>query len=298
MARTKKKATAPAERIFKRKRGFFTFAQNGTHDYLRMAYALALSLKETQEEVTYLAVGITPGQVVPEEYKWAFDEIIEIPWGDAAEESSWKLENEWKAYHMTPYEETIKLDCDMLFLDDVSYWWDALAKQDVCAATTALTYRGEVATSDFYRKTFTANELPNVYTAFMYFKYSDLAKELFDMAEIIYHNWEHFRFEFLIEPRPTELSTDVIFALAMRLIGREEECVSIGSFPNFIHMKTQLQGWNANEVTEDWTEHIGVYFTDELELKIGRYRQLAPLHYHVKSFLTDEMIKMYEDKLK
>jgi hypothetical protein len=294
-----KKKTAKTEvRTFKRKRGFFTFAQNGKHDYIRMAYALALSLKETQEEVTYLSIGVTPGTVVPEEYKWAFDEIIEIPWGDAAEKSDWKLENEWKAYHMTPYEETIKLDTDMLFLDDISEWWDMLAKQDVCAATTALTYRGEAVTSDFYRKTFTANKLPNVYTAFMYFKYSDLAKELFEMAEIITHNWEHFRFEYLEEPRPTEFSTDIVFALAMRLIGREDECVSTGAFPNFIHMKTQLQGWNPNEVTEDWTQHIGSYFTAELELKIGRFRQLAPLHYHIKSFLTDEMIELYEAKLK
>jgi hypothetical protein len=92
-------------REFKRKRGFFTFAQNGTHDYVRMAYALALSLKATQTDVPYLSIGVTPGQVVPEKYKWAFDEIIEIPWGDAAKTSSWKLENEWKAYHMTPYEE-------------------------------------------------------------------------------------------------------------------------------------------------------------------------------------------------
>jgi hypothetical protein len=285
-------------REFKRKRGFFTFAQNGTHDYVRMAYALALSLKATQTDVPYLSIGVTPGQVVPEKYKWAFDEIIEIPWGDAAKTSSWKLENEWKAYHMTPYEETIKLDTDMLFLQNIDLWWDTLAKQDVCAATTALTYRGEVATSDYYRKTFTANKLPNVYTAFMYFKYSDLAKELFDMVEIIYHNWEHFRFEFMQEPRPTELSTDVIFALAMRLIGREDECVPIGEFPNFVHMKTQLQKWEGQAVSEDWTKHIGVYFTDELELKIGRYRQLSPLHYHIKSFLTDEMIAMYEEKLR
>jgi hypothetical protein len=284
-------------REFKRKRGFFTFAQNGTHDYVRMAYALALSLKATQTEVPYLSIGITPGQIVLEKYKWAFDEIIEIPWGDAAATSGWKLENEWKAYHMTPYEETIKLDTDMLFLQNVDLWWDTLSKQDVCAATTALTYRGDVVTSDYYRKTFTTNKLPGVYTAFMYFKHSDLAKELFDMVETIYHNWEHFRFEFMNEPRPEVLSTDVIFALAIRLIGREDECTAVGHYPNFTHMKTQLQNWEGQLVSEDWTKHIGVYFTDDLELKIGRYRQLAPLHYHVKSFLTDEMIAMYERKL-
>jgi hypothetical protein len=287
-----------AEKEFKRERGFFTFAQNSTTDYVRLAYALALSLKATQKEVPYLAIGITPGQFVPEKYKWAFDAIVEIPWGDAAEEADWKLQNEWKAYHMSPYRETIKLDCDMLFLDNIDAWWDILAQQDVWAATTALTYRGEVATSDHYRKTFTANKLPNVYTAFMYFRYSDTAYELFNMAELVYHNWPLFVREYLDEPRPTEVSTDVVFALSMKLLGLEDDCTRPGTFPNFVHMKSQLQGWDVNRVTEQWTDHIGTYFTDELELKIGRFRQLAPLHYHIKTFVTDEMIKLYEQKVK
>lgn len=283
---------------FKRERGFFTFAQNGTHDYIRLAYALALSLKATQVDVPYLAIGVTPGTVVDAKYAWAFDEIIEIPWGDAAADADWKLQNEWKAYHMTPYRETIKLDCDMLFTTNVDAWWDTLAQQDVWFATTATTYRNEVATNDFYRKTFTANKLPNVYTAFCYFKHSDTAQELFTMAEIIYTNWEKFTFEYMDEPRPTEVSTDVVFALAIKLLGIEDECTRPGTFPSFTHMKTQLQGWNVNQVTEEWTDHIGVYFTDELELKIGRYRILAPLHYHVKSFVTDDMIALYETKVK
>ena len=289
----------PVGRTFKRERGFFTFAQNGSHDYLRMAYALALSLKATQTDVPYLAVGITSGMTVPKEYLWAFDEIIEIPWGDAAKDSSWKLENEWKAYHMTPYRETIKLDCDMLFLQNVDAWWDVLATKDVWASTTAITYRGSVATSDHYRKTFTANELPNIYTAFMYFRHSDLASELFTMAELIYVNWDKFILEFMDEPRPTEVSTDVVFALAIKLLGIQDETTDASSdFPYFTHMKTKLQEWDNEAVTERWTDHIGTYFTDELELKIGRYRQLAPLHYHVKTFITDEMISIYESKVK
>lgn len=287
-----------AEKQFKRERGFLTFAQNSTTDYVRLAYALALSLKATQTEVPYLAICITPGQIIPADYKWAFDEIIEIPWGDAALDSDWKLENEWKAYHMTPYRETIKLDCDMLFLENIDTWWDTLAQQDVWMATTALTYRGDVVTSDYYRKTFTANNLPNVYTAFMYFRHSDTAYQVFEMAELIYQNWSLFTYEYMDEPRPTEVSTDVVFALAIKLLDLEQECTRPGTFPNFVHMKTQLQGWDINRVTEQWTDHIGTYFTDDLELKIGRFRQLAPLHYHIKSFITDEMIELYEQRVK
>jgi N-acetylmuramoyl-L-alanine amidase len=63
-------------------RGFFTFAQGD--EYVRMAYALALSLKASQSKYDKLSIGITEGYKVPDEYVWAFDKIVEIPWGDDA----------------------------------------------------------------------------------------------------------------------------------------------------------------------------------------------------------------------
>jgi hypothetical protein len=162
----------PMEREFKRDRGFLVFAQNGNTDYLRLAYGLALSLVATQTDVPYLSVAITPGMDVPDHYREVFDEVIDIPWIDAAAQSEWKLENEWKAYHVTPYRETIKLDADMLFTADIAHWWKLLSTRDFWACTSVETYRGEIATSDYYRKTFTSNSLPNVYTAFMYFRES------------------------------------------------------------------------------------------------------------------------------
>ena len=71
-------------RSFKRQRGFLTFAQNGQHDYLRMAYGLALSLRATQSE-PYLSVVVTPGTVVPPHYRDVFDEVIDVPWIDEAQ---------------------------------------------------------------------------------------------------------------------------------------------------------------------------------------------------------------------
>jgi hypothetical protein len=230
-------------RDFKRERGYLTFAQNGDTDYLRMAYALALSLKATQgETIPHLSVVITPGMNVPDKYRAVFDEVIDVPWLDEARESSWKLENEWKAYHATPYKETVKLDADMLFLSDVSHWWSTF-ESDLFACTQVETYRGQLATSDFYRKTFTANQLPNVYSAFTFFRYSDMAQEFFELCEIIFHNWQKFFHEYL-EPdtRPKVVSTDVVFALAMKLLDLSETCTS--SYlpaPRFVHMRSRFR---------------------------------------------------------
>jgi hypothetical protein len=287
--------------INERPRGFFTIAQNsGDINYIRMAYALALSLKKSQLTIPFLSVGITPGTHVPRKYAWAFDNIIEIPWGDAAENSDWKLENEWKVAWMTPYQETIKLDTDMLFFSDISGWWEELSNKptDICWTNSVLDWKGSRITSDFYRKAFTENKLPNIYTAFMYFRKNQTTYDFFDLVKMIYWNWQKFFEEFLLpDHRPDHPSTDVIFALAAKIADQTGSCYPISNFPTFTHMKSRLQGWKHDNISEDWREYLPVFFNKDCECRLGNHLQFFPLHYHLKDFLTDEMINVYEESM-
>jgi hypothetical protein len=279
-------------RTFKRQRGFLTFAQNGTTDYLRLAYGLALSLRATQAVIPWLSVIVTPGTPVPDHYREVFDEVIDIPWGDAASESDWKLENEWKAFHITPYEETIKLDADMLFTRDIGYWWPMLSRQDVWASTTARTYRGSLVTSDHYRKTFTDNDLPDVYSALLYFRVTESAQALFEIIELIFNHWDVYSRLLKPQSRPKQCSTDVALALGIRILDQD---MTHPGFPimEFVHMKSRLQDW-PEDIGENWLPEIDSGLTRGLILKIGRYPQSLPVHYHLKDFLTDDMIAKYE----
>lgn len=284
--------------VNRRARGFFTFAQNTKNtDYVRLAYGLALSLKQSQINFPYLSIGITPGTKVPKKYAWAFDNVIEIPWGDHAKGSSWKLENEWKVAWMSPYEETVKLDADMLFFSDITHWWDSLSSGDenLVFANNVLDYRGSVISNDHYRKVFTVEKLPNIYSAFTYFRKTDDVFEFFSLCKMIYWNWETFFEKFLgLQHRPTHPSTDVIFALACKIMDLDQSHYRSRSIPTFVHMKTELQGWKSMDLSEDWTNHIPFFLTPKAECKIGVHRQLFPLHYHVKSVLSNDIIKTYE----
>lgn len=286
------------QQINKRPRGFFTFAQNTPDiDYVRLAYGLALSLRKTQKDIPFLSIGVTPGFKVDEKYSWVFDNIIEAPWGDDAEGHPWKLQNEWKAIWMSPYENTIKLDCDMLFFSDISSWWEHLTSQenDVLWTNTVLNWRGGPVESDFYRKTFTKNNLPSIYTGLGYFRKTSYAFAIFNMAKLIFWNWQTF-FEKYLHPeyRPDYPSTDVIFALAMRILDIDDISSVPISYPTFTHMKSNVQGWKNGIISEDWREHLTVFFNDQADCKLGNHRQYYPLHYHIKEFLTDEMIAIYE----
>lgn len=282
-------------------KGFFTIAQG--QEYQRLAYALALSLKLSQPEgFNKLSIGVTAEEKsdVKWKYRELFDEVIEIPWDDHAKNSTWKLENEWKVIHMTPYDETIKLDADMLFPSDISSWWTYLSESDGVFAADAFTYRGDKITSDYYRKTFTESGLPNVYTAMFYFKKNEVNFELFSLAEFIFNNWERCFYEFLLpDHRPKFVSTDVVFAIAAKIMDyKQYNALPTVDVPTFVHMKSQLQGWpNDQFMDEDWMKMLPHYFNRDCELKIGNFTQTLPFHYHVKSFMTDKIIKNMERKL-
>lgn len=280
-------------------RGYIVIAQNtNSVNYLEQAYALALNLKLTQKTVRNLTVCVdleTKKKLTPK-HTTAFDHIVDIPWQDeAANEHSWKIHNKWKYYWMTPYDETVILDTDMMFPSDVSHWWDAMSEQDAWATTQVKNFRGETVSSDYYRKTFTANNLPNIYTAFFYFKKTDLTAELFAMTEIVFQHWQRFFYKYLPAGKPDWLSGDVAFALAMKLLDIQHLCTkeNVTTMPTFVHMKSQLQ--NVKNISENWSSSLPTYYKSHADFKVGNYQQTLPFHYVDKTWMTPAKIKMMED---
>ena len=175
-------------------KGYLVIAQNSKHDYVRMSYALALSIAITQKKVRKLSIAVDKDTVVPEKYKTVFDQVIQIPFEDDAELSEWKINNKWKYYHITPYDHTVILDCDMLFTRDVGHWWDYFLQRDITACCNIKTFRNELADNSSYRQTFIHNQLPDVYTAFFHFnKNSDAVYEYFKLVEHIFRNYDTFK---------------------------------------------------------------------------------------------------------
>lgn len=280
-------------------KGYLILAQNSkNNDYVRLAYALALSIKNSQSTVNSvtLATDINIDRL-PTDIKSVFDNVVPIPWKDHAATSEWKIENKWKYYHMSPYDETVILDADMLIPADISHWWEVLSTKEVWITNQPQTFKGEIITSTKYRNTFVSNNLPNVYTAFMYFKKTELSAELFRMTEVIFNNWEKFYYTYLDETRPAFLSGDVSYALAIKILGIENECFGkLNSLPTFVHMKSHLQNIDEKLMTEDWTKHIPTYFRDDCGFKVGNYEQTLPFHYYVKSWLSADIVNMLEKK--
>ena len=74
---------------------FTMLAQNTEVDYVQQAYLNAMSIKATNNDAN---ICLITNDEVPTKYKPLFDHIVEIPWGDHAKDSDWKIENRWKIY--------------------------------------------------------------------------------------------------------------------------------------------------------------------------------------------------------
>ena len=274
-------------------RGYLTFAQNNQNtDYLTMAYIQALSIKSTQEINTYAVVvdDYTQG-LIEEKHRKVFDYIIALPGEDESANDGWKLKNEWKALAATPFDETIKLESDMLFTVNLDHWWNILSQREMCFTTNVVDYTGKVSNCRTYRKVFDDNNLVNVYNGFYYFKkHSKVSQQFFDCSKLVYANWSMFRDLVLINCRDKYPTTDLVFAVAVKLCGDHNYYDPTSTVPRFAHMKGAINGW---EIADDWRDRVSYQF-DGNTITVGFTRQQVPFHYYQKDFISEEIINHYE----
>lgn len=263
---------------------------NSEIDYLKLAYAAALSIKNTQKEGYDKVALVIDNKDALSTVKspWVFDHIIE-----------WNQETFWDGRSwmdkLSPFDNTVCIDADMLFLRDYSHWIDYFVENsELYVANKAYTFRGEVITSDHYRKTFTKNNLPNLYSMFTFFKKdSQIADEFFTLGRHIVKNQTEFSNLFLSAHKPKIIGTDEAFALSAKILDIADEIAYELDFPKMVHMKPMVQNWPWP--AERVTDHAGFYLSTDGKLKIGNYQQHDIVHYVEKDIITDELVSMLEE---
>ena len=275
-------------------RGFLTIAQNTAEvDYLRLAYAQAMSIKLTMPDSQYcVVVDEDTEKQITDKHRDLFDDIVVLD-EDYAKQDDWKLANEWQVFELSPYKETIKVESDILFTRSITHWWHAFRLRDIVLSLGTKNFKGDPATSRVYRRIFDANQLPDVYNGLMYFRYSETASEFFNIAEQVFKQWETVKENVLKGFSYEEASTDVVYAIAAKILGVERCTLPDCDFINFAHMKNAINDWPDDK---PWDEMI----MTELDLpmiRINNVNQYHPVHYQDKNWLTDEIIERYEECL-
>ena len=264
-------------------RGYLIMAQG---DYVRQAQALALSIAKTQSRVKSVSV-ITDHDLKDQ----IFDHVIKFDQKDLSGDQKWKIHNRSYFYDLTPYDETVILDADMLFLSDVSHWWDYMQKYELLITDKVKNFRGDWITTSPYRKTFESNQLPNLYSAFSYFKKTELSRNFFELIKLQMQDWKTWSQRYANRDIQNFPSIDVAMAIAAKILGCETAVSSLLDYPTFTHMKPGCQGWSlpANKCSEV----LNIFVSDH-GLRFGPYLQTGVLHYVEKDFVNKDVLRLFK----
>ena len=273
----------------KEQQGFVTIAANTAKtDYLRLAYLQALNVKQTQKNNKFAVIVDQQTLVkITNKHSEVFDYIIEAP-----EHNYGPYGAEAFVFELTPFKETIKLESDLLFTRSIDHWIHTFRLRDVMLSTGCRNYQQEQSNSRRYRKAFDDNDLPDVYNGLMYFRFTKTAKHFFDTAKRIYTNWDNIVNE-LKNCRDTVPSTDVVFALAARIVGEDLCTLPTADFVNFVHMKPAVNGFDEGLTFDE----VFVTEFDQGMIRVNNVNQYHPLHYYNKNFNIDQLIKFYEQHM-
>ena len=227
-------------------RGYLIVADNTKSvDYVDCALALARSIKIHTPHAKICLVtsnDISDG---------VFDYIIPLPFGDQAPDSDWKLKNDWQIFSASPFRETIKIEADMIIPQSIEHWWTMFEHRDVVITTGARNYLNNKTDSRHYRKIFDMNDLPDVYNAITYWRLSETAQQFFTLVKNIFNNWDSVS-KTLKGGDTDSGTTDVVYAIAAKIMGVENVTLPNSSYPTLIHMKGHINYL----MEEDWTKEM------------------------------------------
>lgn len=187
------------------------------------------------------------------------------------------FQDDWQVFWASPYRQTIKLEADMLAVSPVDHWWTLFEHRDVVISQGARDWLDRPVQSRFYRKVFDENHLPDVYNAITYWRLSDTAREFFALVRAIFEDWSLYRQ--LLKFSDDEPTTDVVYAMAAKIIGSERVTLPVGYGPTIVHMKRHVIGARS----DDWTDEL-IWERHDQELSIQTLRQWGFFHYHIKDW--------------
>lgn len=237
-------------------------------DYVRCAVQLARSIRHWHPDVNITALTVKPC------HDPVFDHVIALPHGDLG-----GYRNDWQVFHASPYRQTIKLEADMIAAGPIDHWWTLFERRDVVISLGARDFYDQPAQSRYYRKIFDRNDLPDVYNAITYWRLSATAKEFFGLVRLIFEHWQDYKT--LLKFPEDSPSTDVVYAMAAKIMGPESVTLPQGLGPSIVHMKKHV----IPTQSDDWTQEL---VWENNPFRINTVAQWGLVHYHIKDWCPNE----------
>lgn len=261
-------------------KGYLWIAQNNsTTDYVECSVNLCKSIKKYCS-INKVAIITDSKTKIPQNI---FDEVIVLD-KDLSENIEWKMNNEYRVFDLSPFTHTIKLEADMLFTHSTDWWWNHLHQHELVFSQHCRDYQDNVISYGPYRKLFVRNYLNDVYNGLHYFRRSKWAHRFYQYCEIIIKNWDMIKNEFLIDCHDPHPTTDVVYALAYKILDPTNSFFISYDWFNFIHGKIGIHQSirntdNLYNFLNPLVHNDGIY--------LGGYKLNRLFHYFEKDFLKE-----------
>jgi len=255
-------------------KGFLWFAQNNSNtDYVGLSIKLAQSIKRWNKDNSVCVITDEKSK-----FQHPAVDVVKVLNQDDSVDHEIKWANEHKAFHMSPFTHTIKLEADMLWTTNTDWWWYHLWQHDMVFSVDCRNYKDEIVKHTPYRALFVRNCLPNIYNGLMYFRKSKTAQKFFDTARHITMNWQEVKTTMLINCHDEYPSTDVVFALAYRLMDPTNTHLIDYEWFKFLHHKPAV---NRLDRVGDHNNYLYPNQNGDA-IYLGERRINRPWHYHDK----------------
>ncbi|MAJ24789.1 MAG: hypothetical protein CMP36_04695 [Rickettsiales bacterium] len=214
-------------------KGFMWVCQNNSNtDYARLSANLAQTLKKFNKHNSVCVLTDKNTKINSPHI-----DVIKIMNDDDSESHEIKWANEYKIFYTSPFTHTIKLAADMMWNTNTDWWWNYLCQHDMIFAINCYNYKNEIVENYSYRPFHKRNHLPNIYSDLTYFRKSRKSHGFGTICKELTKHWEVVRDHALINCHDKYPSTDVVYALAHRMMDPTQKDLVDYPWFKFVHNK-------------------------------------------------------------
>lgn len=272
-------------------KGFITIGIDTDVDKIKYSYTLALSIKNCDpESEVCLVVDKGKSDLVPKKYFDAFDYIVELPFGNTGHSDGFHGSNIWQMRYCSPFDETIYLDYDTLFVNvDVPLLWEQFRDYDIAMPAIARTYRNQIANKSTAFSIENSYDLPALYSNLIYFKHdAPLAIEWFKMADPIFQNWRDVYNNHFTEKKPQTFNKTILCNLVTHYLDVASDISIV--LNNFYDMHSHSQYlWNE-DISENFTDTLNYWVTPKNIIIENSVLRSGIIHYRDEQFISKDLV--------
>lgn len=282
------------------KRGYVTLGINTDEDKIRYCYALACSIKLCDPDASVTLI-VDKGKAgnVQSYYNHAFDYMVELPHGNSAYKDGFHGMNLWQVYYCTPYDETIYVDYDTLFVNvDTENLWNVMSQNDISVPVNALSYRNYPSPKMWRFEFEIQYNLPQYFYNLIYFKKDKIAGQWFKMADPIMQNWRDVYNIQFNDKKPDFFQKNLLGNVVTHFMDMDSEIGVILNNHYDLHSASHGVFPNPEEIPTNWTDMLNYWVTTNRKIQIeNSIINSGIIHYSDETFLTDEIIDVFRTSI-